>query len=567
MKPCRRLLPVLATLAFAVGAAQAATNAQIVRVPIGGLVVDSVPARLAVSSTAIGSQVLLGQRAVFSLPVSNTGKSPLSLSQMVGGDAASDYGVSGCGSQVAAGASCNLAINFTPQARGARSAQLALTSNGGNVSVPLSGVGIIPAALQMNVSPLVFAATALQQSAQQQVQLGNAGDLPLSIQSAVLSGTNAAEFSVTGCQDSVSPGASCVLSVVFAPTTGGAKAAQLNVSSSGGSGAISLSGQGLALAVLHLGTNSLSFSTTQVGIPVTQTLSVANTGGQPLTVSSTKLTGANAADYSVSGCSQAVGPSSSCTLTISYSPSTTDGSSASLSVVSNGGDDTVTLSGSVNDPYFKNVVALLPLTAATGSPPILDVIGGAWTAQNASLSGAQAKMGTGSLAFSSTSRGVGPTYPLSGDFTIEEWVYPTVNGSNVPLICEWKQVVGNGNWCIYLSNGVVGYTFGPYSEGSPLVSGGSVPVNAWSHVAVTRQGATFRLFVNGSQVSTASFAAAGRTQNITTTLGNYYASNGAFPAVSATNFTGYMQQIRITKDVARYTGNFVPSRAPLPTHP
>jgi hypothetical protein len=83
--------------------------------------------------------------------------------------------------------------------------------------------------------------------------------------------------------------------------------------------------------------------------------------------------------------------------------------------------------------------------------------------------------------------------------------------------------------------------------------------NTWYHIAVTRSGNTFRSFVNGVvektfTVSGTIFSDATIPYNIGRTAyqsGNFY-------------YNGYMDDFRITRGYARYTGNFTPPTSALP---
>jgi hypothetical protein len=65
---------------------------------------------------------------------------------------------------------------------------------------------------------------------------------------------------------------------------------------------------------------------------------------------------------------------------------------------------------------------------------------------------------------------------------------------------------------------------------------------AWNHVALCRSGTSTRLFLNGTQV--------GSTQTDST---NYASTEFQ---LGGSNFNGLVDEVRITKGVARYTGNF-----------
>ncbi len=128
---------------------------------------------------------------------------------------------------------------------------------------------------------------------------------------------------------------------------------------------------------------------------------------------------------------------------------------------------------------------------------------------NATQSTAQSKFGGSSLYFDGT--GDYMTAPDSPDFefgtrdfTIELWAYPTsTSGAARPLTKEKLTTISS---YLIFRNGAA-WKFLSSSDGLvwdiasdlPL---GSVDINTWQHLAVTRQGTTFRAFKNGLQEST-----------------------------------------------------------------
>jgi hypothetical protein len=89
-----------------------------------------------------------------------------------------------------------------------------------------------------------------------------------------------------------------------------------------------------------------------------------------------------------------------------------------------------------------------------------------------------------------------------------------------------------------------------------------IPTGAWSHIAAVRSSGVLKLFLDGTQVgSDSSF-----TDNITRnnsyglSVGAYTLSNGS----SSDYFNGYLDDLRITKGVARYPANFNKPVAPAP---
>ena len=145
----------------------------------------------------------------------------------------------------------------------------------------------------------------------------------------------------------------------------------------------------------------------------------------------------------------------------------------------------------------------------------------------------------------------------TGEFTIELWAYPTRTGSHT-CIARW----GGGNNLYFLSLettvGVVVYIAG---SGTAVITGGTIAVNQWQHIALTKQGSNLKAFLNGSQVgSTYNIGSASLSANNTNLrIGRDFITNSPFQ--------GYIDEIRITKGVCRYSSSFsVPTR-PFPDSP
>lgn len=142
---------------------------------------------------------------------------------------------------------------------------------------------------------------------------------------------------------------------------------------------------------------------------------------------------------------------------------------------------------------------------------------------------------------------------LSGDFTIEGFVFVKSVGNSIRIVDVGGSVTSGGHGLLEFLPGT-GWRLGYNFNSSSIVFGGTQPGAAWTHFAVTRQGSSVRMFVNGAQV--------GSTVTNGATIGS---SNGNISLMNvgsgSSSFIGSVDDIRVTKGVARYTGPFtVPAR-------
>jgi hypothetical protein len=150
---------------------------------------------------------------------------------------------------------------------------------------------------------------------------------------------------------------------------------------------------------------------------------------------------------------------------------------------------------------------------------------------------------------------------FTGDFTIEAFVYNAAWGAGIEtILAKWGvSGVTDSEWLFYVNNGKLSFAWAPHTlAGHLLASAGNVPTSTWTHVAVTRSGNDWKLFIGGTNDGTAtnSTSATNRVQQIES---GYYSNGTQGP------YSGYMAAIRVTKGVARYTANFTPPTLPMPT--
>jgi Concanavalin A-like lectin/glucanases superfamily len=241
-------------------------------------------------------------------------------------------------------------------------------------------------------------------------------------------------------------------------------------------------------------------------------------------------------------------------------PALTDGTGSigdfySVSVASNGSADA----------SYANVSLLLHADGTNGSTVFTDSSTNPHNVANmggAQVSTAVSKFGGGALALDGTSKYL--SFPSStdfdfgtGDFTMELWAYPT-SVTGVQMLIG-RQEPGSGMALqLICVNGLFYFTVRSLGGGALAYASGGAPIlNTWSHIAAVRSGTNLYLFQDGALVGTGS-ASVNLTCQRPLTI-------GALDDTSITAYyPGYLDEVRITKGVARYTGAFIAPTAPFP---
>jgi phosphatidylserine/phosphatidylglycerophosphate/cardiolipin synthase-like enzyme len=213
---------------------------------------------LTFAATTIGSSA--GAQSVM---LSNPGGATLTgIAISIGGGTASSAftDTTTCGTTLAAGANCSIAVNFTPGSTGNYAATMSVadSATGSPQTVALSGSGQnAPAPIASFSSTSVsFPATQMGTTAtlSNNVTLTNTGNATLSISSIALGGTNSAYFTETNtCGATLAANASCNFSMSFTPPAASTYTATITINdnAAGSPQSITLNGTGTATAISH----------------------------------------------------------------------------------------------------------------------------------------------------------------------------------------------------------------------------------------------------------------------------------------------------------------------------
>ena len=224
----------------------------------------------------------------------------------------------------------------------------------------------------------------------------------------------------------------------------------------------------------------------------------------------------------------------------------------------------------VGDVYFPQTSLLLPFDgsdAATSTSDLSNRNATVTFAGTAQLSTGQSKFGGSSLLLDGNSDylTISDSYWASainsGDWTVELWARFSTLGSNAELIGNRGDVGGNSSngWALRKkdSNNIILYWYEGgqfnylnHAQGTQT----ALSADTWYHIAITRSGNTWKLFLNGT------------AEDTVTDSGTIVSSNEdrLFIGNFGSNYThGYIDDLRITVGQARYTSNFT---APTTAH-
>ncbi len=243
------------------------------------------------------------------------------------------------------------------------------------------------------VSPMSLCFTPLtpgMTSASQTVIVTNTGTSAFTVLAVTLGGADPDDFarnSDTCTGTALSPQSACTVSVVFTPTAVGNRTASMNFSGLAPQSqqSVALSGMGTgAGAVLSPG--SVTFINQIVGSSATDTINLTNPGNAPLTLTSIAISGDK--DFGeTTACGAALAAGTTCSITVTFTPSTPGSANAAITVTGSGlnGVRTVTLAGTGTIPIPFLNPTLTPVSTSPGGEGFMLMVTGTGFAGGASV--------------------------------------------------------------------------------------------------------------------------------------------------------------------------------------
>jgi hypothetical protein len=154
-----------------------------------------------------------------------------------------------------------------------------------------------------------------------------------------------------------------------------------------------------------------------------------------------------------------------------------------------------------------------------------------------------------------------PQWALPGSYTIEFWLYPTSipafggvfstrNSVSSAYGISFSLISSDSKLWLEIAN--------TNTTNLVLKSINTIVINQWQHIAISYNGTTLRLYLNGELQASGSVTQAPTLTDLY--IGRYYTD------VNNYYYLGYISNFRWLKGTALYTSNFVPPAAPaLPT--
>lgn len=318
---------------------------------VSGSLLTLTPASIDLGSVSVGQS-----SAVSSVTLSNQGNAAAEL--LISAPTHASVARTGtCSATLAAGASCTLDIQYTPESN--ENIQGVVTVEDTNAAVQVRGSAVLNyAAVGVGTEGMSLAVaggnllgdTLLGGTVSRTVTLLNTGNL--SATGVSLTATGNAAITLSGqCPATLAAGQSCQVSVVFAPTAMGLASSTLTATSASGlTQSLVVSATGRAI-VLDADQVTQAFGSVNIGSTSSKTTTITNNGNLSAILSYNAVV----APFSRSGtCSTTLAAGASCTVVLTYAPTAASSSTGSVTVSATGSSATVSFSGTgQGNPSFS----------------------------------------------------------------------------------------------------------------------------------------------------------------------------------------------------------------------
>jgi len=263
-------------------------------------------------------------------------------------------------------------------------------------------------------------------SAPQTLSITNVGSTPVTN---LLVGTAPSSFPYTStCGSTLAAGASCSLTITFAPNSGATYNSPLTITDSDPTTpqTITLAGQGIAAAMLSQSAYLLSYGSVVYGLNSVQAVTLTNTGTVSASLSTATIGGTNPSSYSqTNNCGTTLAAGASCVYTITFAPQALGQLQATLTIP----DNTVAGASTINTTgNGQTAVTVNPLALTFGSVAVTNTASKTTTITNAGNALPVAFVLSDNVNYTQTNT-CGGAVPANGSCTVTVTFAPTNIGT------------------------------------------------------------------------------------------------------------------------------------------
>ena len=144
------------------------------------------------------------------------------------------------------------------------------------------------------------------------------------------------------------------------------------------------------------------------------------------------------------------------------------------------------------------------------------------------------------------------------DYTIDFWCYFSSQSGDRQMVEQYEDA--SNRWSLSC-NATTGFVFKAYTGGSAIVEtptmGTSVPNSTWMHIALVKYGDIYTIYKDGTNTAATVTDSSTDTYSGLLRIGGYGAGSNWFH--------GYIDELRMSKGIARWTSAFTPPTAPYTT--
>ena len=212
------------------------------------------------------------------------------------------------------------------------------------------------------------------------------------------------------------------------------------------------------------------------------------------------------------------------------------------------------------DPHWANVVLLCHFDGTDGSTSFVDQTGKVMTAVgNAQIDTAQSKFGGASGLFDGAGDRITAADSVdwafgTGPYTIEFFVRLNSKTSEQTFITQWGTGASANAWAFYIESGVLKMRAGIGFSYADLGAAWTPTLGVWYHLCVERDASgKTRIYRDGAMVTSHATSLNFSFVDSPTDLAiGAIGTTATFPSY---DFNGWMDELRITKGVARYAND------------